>query len=257
MKIRSDGLYRQINFLEYFLAIMSHLSFTALRLPIGLLLLAGGPVHHAGAAMIAEFEYGQSPVSVQLISSTIGPYNALLTTANTVMGFGDSLKESTVIEAGWANLANGTIVEFTFGSLVINRPGVDLWLFEARYDAGTFNFSTDYNGFATQTSVGSFFDTGLRRDYYVIDSVGTAGPYTASVFVAGIDLANLGIPDGAGVTKIRTITTNTGGDPLGLVEAVPEPSSAVILAVGLLCATMIRRRREGRYPLRAVLPEFN
>ncbi len=224
---------------------MNPLPFTNLRLTIALLLLGAGSTHRACSAVIAGYEYGQSPASVQLISSTIGLYNALLTTANTVMNFEESLKESTVIEAGWANLANGTIVEFTFGNLVVNQPGVDFWLFEARYDAGNFNFSTDYNGFATQTSVGSFIDTGLKRSYYVIDHVGTGGPYMASVFVAGIELSNLGVPNGAGVTKVRTITTNTGGDPLGLVQAVPEPSTAMIIAVGLICATMGRRCREG------------
>jgi hypothetical protein len=100
--------------------------------------------------------------------------------------------------------------------------------------------ATDFDSFATQIPVGGFVDSGVDRDYFVIDQVGTVGPFSASVYRADIDLSALGVPVGSAVDKIRLTTTNGGADILGVTATIPEPSIQWMLISVVF--TFVRRR---------------
>ena len=144
-------------------------------------------------------------------------------------------------ETGWANVPIGTVIEFTFQFPIVNQPGPDLVLFDAQFDPGAYNVSSEFDAFATQFSADPFVYSGVDHNYFFSLSL-IAGTFSASVFGAEIDLSDLGVPNGEQVRVIRAATTNVSADPLGMVAIIPEPSIGCLTLLGFGLGWRRRRR---------------
>ncbi len=137
-------------------------------------------------------------------------------------------------------------VQFT-DNAVQNGTGTDLIIFEVSgpQSPGTpdpaehFEVSI-FNGTAYSAFVG--FDP-------VATGFGTPDP-TLDIFAVQIDLSSFGIASGALVDRVRLHLFDNGlgskgGDiaALGALNSIPEPSTALLLATGLVAMAMGRRRR--------------
>lgn len=183
------------------------------------------------------------------------------------------LLEDGRIDTGVINITttNGTAdrsVEITFAKPVVNSDGEDIVLFEVGGDDGIrFWINNDREGqgatLTTASYSGNLF-TGVTYTQYrysnagdtdinsIAELEGTSGfafdnDGTATIRAIGLDLSLLGVPMGGSITSFRfQSVANAGGrlDPVFIagLPAVPEPTSALVVAVsGIVAAT--RRRR--------------
>ncbi|MEQ1507275.1 MAG: lamin tail domain-containing protein [Myxococcota bacterium] len=137
-----------------------------------------------------------------------------LNVANVALTIDQALTGPPRAEHGWANHLQGTVVEYTFDSGLVNGPGADLVVFDARFDAGEYQVSTDHDGFVagTPTSTAGWVATGVTPSFFFGGIL--QGP--ASIDASEIDLSDLGIPEGVSVTRVRTFATNSATDPVGI-----------------------------------------
>jgi hypothetical protein len=163
-----------------------------------------------------------NPDSAVLIEGGEGDWG-FLNVAFFPIGVNEAFTDTPMSEKGYANGSVGTIIEVTFDGGVVNGEGDDLVMLEARFDAGSFDISSEYDGFETTASP-TFEDTEVDHTY----GFDGAGPYIAGVFGGGIDLSNLGVPDGETVHTFRFTTTNAGADPLGLAAIIDDPELTVV-----------------------------
>ena len=188
-------------------------------------------------------------------SSATGTMNVdanWLNIVNTPVTLSEAFSGSSVIADGVANISTGDYYQVTFPTPVVNGPGPELVVFEARYDNGDYTIACDYDGFATTLSLpeGSFVDSGVSRDYFYAGS----GLYGASIWGATVDLSALGVPDGASVTQVRVIAIDDQCDPLGVGSlrgsappvAIPAVSDTGLVLLGLMVGAVgllfLRRR---------------
>jgi hypothetical protein len=132
------------------------------------------------------------------------------------------------------------VIEFTFdaGDLK-NAPGADLVIFGANSSPGTYTVTTDYDGFSNsaQVSVTSSAEVGSTvysgwSDQSRANAFGWAsnpGPYSSvyDVLAGTLDLTDLGVPQGASVTKVR-LQMYSSADLLG-VGALHHPKELEIV----------------------------
>jgi hypothetical protein len=189
----------------------------------------------------------EAPVSAVLLSGGGGTFFDWLNVVNVPIGIDDAFAGPHLLDGGYANLSTGTVVELNYGesstSSLRNRPGDDLVLFDARFDANSFAVATSFDGFERELRLlaGGFLDTGNTRLYYY---GGRDLPYTAEIWGAPFDLSALGVPEGEAVDAIRVRSLeDDGGDLIGVgaIRPIAEPSTLVLL-LGATALAAARRR---------------
>jgi hypothetical protein len=215
---------------------------------------------------LTDVDAFQTPLLVQRNASLPAP------------GTRATLIEDGRLDTGVVNITttNGTpdrSVEVTFASPVVNSAGEDILLFDINGDDGvrfwinddrtnqgftltTANYSADLLTGMPYTSYnyanGSDQDINDLAELESPTGFGTPTNASASINALGLDLSSVGVPLGGSVTSIRfQSVAGAGGrvDPVlvaGLPAVVPEPATAVLLALTASGATLGRRRRRRR-----------
>jgi hypothetical protein len=174
-----------------------------------------------------------APDTAALLSGGTSVFFDWLNVFNAPVTVEEAFTGHSILDDGYANLSRDTVVELGFRTLV-NEPGPDLLLFDARFDANSFAVSTSFDEFSLEIFLlaSSFVDTGETRRYYY----GYNGlPYVADIWGSAFDLSLLGIPEGEAVAAIRIRSlTDDGGDLIGVgaIRDVAEPSSILLLLAG-------------------------
>ncbi len=204
----------------------------------------------ASGAVIGPWDVQSAPQSATLVSGG-GSSWGWLNVANSAVSVSEAFSGMPILNDGYANADNGTIVELNFAAGdAKNVAGPDLVMFDAHYDTGAYVVSTSYDSFAAELflPVSSFINTGESRVYYYEK---TAGTYSATIWGAAFDLSDLGVPMDTSVAAVRfraASAYNTQADPIGmgaLAATVPEPTTlAIWSALGGLGLIAARRRRK-------------
>lgn len=168
------------------------------------------------------------PGSAVLVSGGGGLWGWANTTGSS-LSFTESMIQSPIEDAGYANADIGSVMDFVFVPGVVNVPGPDMVLFDLQYDIGIYRFASNYDAFATEITVDTTGGTVVATQDYFYE-LGPAFPSMENVVGVEIDLDDLGIPEGESVIGFRLITDNVGCDPVSLTKidrfALAVPSLA-------------------------------
>ena len=162
------------------------------------------------------------PTTATLIAGGGPPTWGWLNVRNAPVSVAEAFTLSPLADTGYANATPGTIVEVGFTPAVVNAPGPDLVMFDARFDDGSYGISTDADGFTTEVILATtdFIDSGLVKVYYY--ELNPGGISSAGVHGAEIDLSALGVAAGASITRVRFRENNEDAcDPIGIGALEP------------------------------------
>lgn len=185
----------------------------------------------------------RAPDSASVAGGTFDP-DDWLNVANAPVTANEAFSGESILDDGFANSDMNLVFEVVFNTAVTNRAGVDLVMFEAQFDAGSYSISTDFDGFGASLFLGpgDFIDTGEDRDYFYGNN--SSGPFTAGIWGGAIDLSDLGLSLGDTVNAIRFTAADTSTDPIGIGAIVPEPTTGTVIIIAGL-GLLARRRRWG------------
>jgi hypothetical protein len=185
----------------------------------------------------------EAPVIAERIASGDGPATEKwLTTTSLPVTWREAYSGIGIIDDGMTDVRANCIVEVDFADgVLVNKPGPDLLMVEARFVAGSYAVSTEYAGFDTQVAVPSEAFSYADRNLFYYRGSPFLGPFPGAIYVAPIDLSDLGVPLGVSIDAVRFRTTSSGASPLGLGAIVPIPEPSAGLA--LLGVFLIRRPR--------------
>ena len=177
----------------------------------------------------------EAPESAELLSGGTSVFFDWLNVVNEPVTIEEAFTGYPILNDGYANLSRDTVVELGYREgAARNRPGSDLVLFDARFDANSYAVSTSYDEFSSELFLlaSTFVFTGETRQYYY---GGSPLPFTADIWGVAFDLSALGVPEGSIVDKIRVRSLeDDGGDLIGVgaIREVAEPSSLLLLLLG-------------------------
>ena len=201
--------------------------------PVGV----GSLTPQPGIQTLAGLEIHAAPVDATLVSGGGTAFGAV-NTVDEDLSLAEALSGIPIGDSGFANLDAGTVIELTFekGAL-LNGPGDDLILLDARFDEGSLAVSVDTDGFAAEASLGvaDFAFSGEEREYFFFASPLSTGSHDADLHYATVDLADLGVPTDAVVERVRVRALNDGSDLVGvgsLHAAFRADLASISLAAG-------------------------
>lgn len=140
------------------------------------------------------------------------------------------------IDTGAFNLKSSQEFELFFPVPIVNQPGDDIYLTDARFTADSLQLELDMGAGFTLIEATSFLDTGVNS---VIRNTSIA----FDLYAATVDMSDFGFAPGASITslKIRGVEQS---DPIVIGNLnVPEPSSALLLGFGIAGLTLRGRAR--------------
>ena len=177
-------------------------------------------------------------------SHVAGDFNELkwLNVDNEFASVTDAFTGSGLLDSGFANSDFGLTFEVLFNDGVTNTAGTDMVLFDARFDAGPYQISTDWDGFSStlMLDASSFTDTGESRDYFF--GINTNGPFNAQLWARDFDLSWFGVPEGETVHSVRFMIAGSGADPIALAAIVPLPGTLLLSVAGIGMIAVSRKR---------------
>ena len=181
------------------------------------------------------------------------PYNE--NTELNIKWFPQECKDGSYMSDGWVSTMRRK-VEYILQSLNETPEGewfvhsdCDIVLFDGRYDAGSYAISSSYDDFSNVLSITSadFISTGESREYYM-ENVPYPPSFPGNIYGASIDIALLGIPDGAAVTDFRIWSLNgeacdfIGMGSLSPAAHCPEPATMLLFGTGLAGFGVFRKK---------------
>jgi len=195
---------------------------------------------------LGQWQIASAPTSATLISGGGSLWNWLNTT-NAALTVNQAMTAFPVGDTGYADASPGTIVDLTYApGQAVNNPGLDLVLLDSGFSANSYTLYSSTDGFTTPLTIpaANLVTTSELRNYYA-GSLPNQGPFPAFILSYGIDLSFWGIPQGGDVTTIRMVMSGIECDPLtvAVLDPVPAPNAAALLAIGAL-ATTCRRRND-------------
>lgn len=173
-----------------------------------------------------------APDSAQLIAG--GSYAwGWLNVQNVPVTVDEAFSGLPLDDDGYANASPDTVIQCHFQSGVTNQPGDDLVMFDAQYDYGVYDISTEYDGFTATVTVDTDGGTTVsNKDYYY--GGGAINP--AEIVGVAVDLSDLGVPAGAVVYNVRfACVAGSPCDPVGLgnlTSPLELTVSPAVLAAG-------------------------
>jgi hypothetical protein len=230
-------------------------------------LLIGMSQAQAATVSVGGFYDIDTALGVASISNEVGYLNAHLTgspgyapfvSMSGLLGYvfnGNTSEDRLTLNDGKDLTGTNPLASFqgTFGGLVYNNPGVDLYIFEsgdAPVAAGDYsNNQYELVSASTSGTSGTWLDATILGFLYWSQLGGTDDRY--GLYVYGIDLTDLGVADGASVASLyfgNTCGPDCAGGKMGgnnpdvewiggvagaAVAAVPLPAGLPLLAGGL------------------------
>lgn len=167
----------------------------------------------SGADLVGPWTISTADTAVFL--TEIDP-SLWMSTVNVAVDPAEALISRPIIDQGYGNAAQDSLVEFGFNEGVLNIPGSDLVLFEAFYmtDVGDYAVSLDWDGHALEIDVpgDSFTNSGFVANLYI----SYTGPFETPVYGREIDFTDWGVAEGGLVFSLRMRTVDPHCDPLGI-----------------------------------------
>ena len=173
------------------------------------------------------------PTAVELVGGSVVNEDGWLNVADAPVSLAAAFTDPLVTTTGFANLYAGQTLEFRFTPGIVNEPGPDLLVLDARYDDGSISVRSSHDGFAASYVAGAidgFTDTGITHAYHY--GFNSDGPFPATVFAAPVDLSDLGVSECLLVESVRVTTENTSVDLLGVGALTSVNPSSIAVRLG-------------------------
>ena len=177
---------------------------------------------------------------------SFGELDNWVTGASRIAGSGGSYAGVDAVSAligndltdGAININESTSFKLDFAGGILNGSGVDFVIFDGRFSSDSVYI--EINGLEQLVTAGSFVDSGL--DFILKDTA-----YSFDLFGASLDLSSWGVATSSYIysLNIRGVSQSDimGVSGIGGKVSTPEPTVALLMAIGLLVIAFARRKK--------------